>query len=83
MHDTELLGEKDCLGPGQSSDVEPGEHDEQGQGRTAFHKFTQILGKLYFESPNWHDVYFVGHTARACAAARFLFVSSAFVVKWD
>ena len=52
MHDTELLGEKDCLGPGQSNDVEPGEHDEQGQGRTAFHKFTQILGKLYFESPN-------------------------------
>ena len=43
---------KDCLGPGQSSDVEPGEHDEQGQGRTAFHKFIQILGKVYFESPN-------------------------------
>ena len=26
-------------------------------------------------------MYFVGHTARACAAARFLFVSSAFVMK--
>ena len=46
------LGRKDCLGSGQSSDVEPGEHDEQGQGRTAFHKFIQILGKVYFESPN-------------------------------
>ena len=33
MHDTELLGEKKKIGgPGQSSDVVPGEHDEQGQG---------------------------------------------------
>ena len=70
-HDTELLGENKFLGPGQSSDVEPGEHD--GQGRTAFHKFMQIFGKVYF----------VGHTARTGAAARFLFVSSAFVMKWD
>ena len=35
------------VGPGQSSDVEPGGHDEQGQGRTAFHKFMQILGKVF------------------------------------
>ena len=42
----------------------PGEHDEQGQGRTAFQKFMQILGKVYF----------VGHTARVGAAAFFLFV---------
>ena len=63
----------DFVGPGQSSDVEPGEHNEQGQGQTAFHTFMHILGKVYF----------VGHTARACAAARFLFVSSAFVIKWD
>ena len=61
------------VGPGQSSDVQPGGHDEQGQGRTAFHKFMQIFGKVYF----------VGHTARTGAAARFLFVSSAFVMKWD
>ena len=60
-------------GGGQSSDVEPDERDEQGQGRTAFHKLMQILGKVYF----------VGHTARAGAAARFLFVSSPFVMKWD
>ena len=39
----------------------------------AFHKFMQILGKMYF----------VGHTARAGAAAHFLFVSLAFVMKWD
>ena len=25
------------VGPGQSSDVEPGGHDGQGQGRSAFH----------------------------------------------
>ena len=73
MHDTELLEEKRFCWAGQSSDVEPGEHDEQGQGRTASHKFMHILGKVYF----------VGHTARAGAAARFLFVSSAFVMKWD
>ena len=40
---------------------------------TAFDKFMQILGKVHF----------VGHTARAGTAARFLFVSSALVVKWD
>ena len=57
------------VGPGQSSDVQPGGHDEQGQGRTAFHKFMHILGKLYF----------LGHNARAGATARFLFVSSACV----
>ena len=73
MHETVLLGEKRFGGPGQSSAVEPGEHDEQGQGRTASHKFMHILGKVYF----------VGHTARADAAARFLFVSSPFVMKWD
>ena len=38
MHDTELLedrgmGETCFVGQGQSSDVEPGEHDEQGQLR--------------------------------------------------
>ena len=73
MHDTELLGEKRWGegggeaggGGGQSSDVESGEHDEQGQGRTAFHKFMHILGKVYF----------VGHTARAGAADRFPFVN--------
>ena len=73
MHNTEWLedrgsGENILVGPGQSSDVEPGEHDKQGQGRTAFGKFIQILGKVHF----------VGHTARAGTAARFLFVSSAF-----
>ena len=41
--------------------------------KTAFRKLMQILGKVYF----------VGHTARAGAAARFRFVSSAFVMKWD
>ena len=35
-------------GGGQSSDVETGKHDEQGQGRTAFHKFMQILQPLAF-----------------------------------
>ena len=34
--------------------------------------FMQILRKVYF----------VGHTVRAGAAARFLFVSSDFVTKW-
>ena len=74
MHNTELLedrgmGEKKCfVGQGQSSDVEPG---EQGQGRTAFHKCMQILGKVYF----------VGNTMRAVTAARFVYVSSASVMK--
>ena len=74
MHDTELLGRKKKKnwggggGGGRSSVVEPGEHDEQGEGRTAFHKFMHIFGKVFF----------VGHTARAGAAARFVFVSSAF-----
>ena len=41
MHDTELLedrgrGENILVGPGQSSDVEPGEHDKQGQGVDGF-----------------------------------------------
>ena len=40
------------VGPGQSSDVEPGGHDEQGQGRTAFHKFMQILGAGVFCGPH-------------------------------
>ena len=56
-------GEEIFVERGQSSDVEPGEHDEQEQGRTAFHKFMQIWGKVYF----------VGYTARAGTAARFLF----------
>ena len=56
-------GEKIFVERGQSSDAELGEHDEQGQGRTAFHKFIQIWGKVYF----------VGYTARAGTAARFLF----------
>ena len=57
-------GEERCfLGPGQSSDVKPGGHDEKGQGRTAFHKFMHIFRKVYF----------VGHTARASTAARFFF----------
>ena len=68
------LGRKDCLGSGQSSDVEPGEHDEQGQGRTAFHKFMQILRKA--------GCCFCGpHGAGGCRSSHF--VSSAFVMKWD
>ena len=43
MHDTELLGEKRLFGAWSV---------QQGQGRRAFHQFTQILGKVYFESPN-------------------------------
>ena len=54
------------VGPGQSSDVEPGGHDEQGQGRTAFGKFMHILG----------TVYLVGLTALAGTATRFLFAGS-------
>ena len=45
MHDTELSGEKRFGGPGQASDLEPGEHDEQGQGRMAFHKLCKFWGR--------------------------------------
>ena len=75
MHDTELLGENIFGGPGQSSDVEPGEHDEQGQGRTAFHQFMQILGKVCLCGP---------HRPGWCRSSLFFFFfSSAFVMKWD
>ena len=72
MHDTELLedrgrGERIFVGPDQLSDVEP-----DGQGQAAFYKFMHILGKA-----------FVDHTALAGTAAHFLFVSLAFVMKWD
>ena len=63
MHDTELLEEKRFCWAGQSSDVEPGEHDEQGQGRTAFHQFMKILRKVFFVV-----VFFCG----LHSAARFL-----------
>ena len=62
------------MGLGQSCDVEPGGHDEQGQGRTTFHQFMQIW--VFFVVVCF---VFVGHTARADIAARSLFVSSAYV----